>query len=49
MSIGLIGRKVGMTQVFAPDGTMIAVSVVQVTPNQWAPARSSARATGGAP
>jgi large subunit ribosomal protein L3 len=33
MSMGLIGRKVGMTQVFQPDGTMVAVSVVQVTPN----------------
>ncbi len=33
MSIGLIGRKVGMTQVFAPDGTMVAVSVVQIAPN----------------
>lgn len=33
MTIGLIGRKVGMTQVFQPDGTMIAVSVVEVTPN----------------
>lgn len=33
MSIGLIGRKVGMTQVFQPDGTMVAVSVVRVAPN----------------
>jgi large subunit ribosomal protein L3 len=33
MSIGLIGRKVGMTQLFAEDGTMIAVSVLEVTPN----------------
>ena len=33
MSIGLIGRKVGMTQVFQPDGTMVAVSVLQVAPN----------------
>jgi large subunit ribosomal protein L3 len=33
MSIGLIGRKVGMTQVFAEDGTMISVSVVSVEPN----------------
>jgi len=33
MSIGLIGRKVGMTQIFQPDGTMIAVSVVSVEPN----------------
>ncbi|MEW6223545.1 MAG: 50S ribosomal protein L3 [Chloroflexota bacterium] len=32
-TIGLIGRKVGMTQVFLPDGTMVGVSVVQVTPN----------------
>ena len=33
MSIGLIGRKVGMTQVFNADGTMIPVSVVEITPN----------------
>jgi large subunit ribosomal protein L3 len=33
MTIGLIGRKVGMTQIFQPDGTMIAVSVVSVEPN----------------
>src|SRR6476646_5280966 len=31
--IGLIGRKAGMTQVFQPDGTMVAVSVVEVAPN----------------
>jgi len=33
MSIGLIGRKVGMTQIFQSDGTMIPVSVVAVEPN----------------
>lgn len=33
MAIGLIGRKVGMTQVFQKDGTMVAVSVLQVAPN----------------
>ena len=33
VSIGLIGRKVGMTQVFAEDGTMVPVSVVAVEPN----------------
>jgi len=33
MSIGLIGRKVGMTQVFEADGTMVAVSVLAVEPN----------------
>ena len=33
MSIGLIGRKVGMTQVFEDDGTMVPVSVVAIEPN----------------
>ena len=33
MGLGLIGRKVGMTQVFEKDGTMVAVSVLQVAPN----------------
>jgi large subunit ribosomal protein L3 len=33
MAIGLIGRKVGMTQVFAADGTIVPVSVVSVEPN----------------
>lgn len=33
MSIGLIGRKVGMTQVFAEDGTMVPVSVLAIEPN----------------
>ena len=31
--IGILGRKVGMTQVFAEDGTMVPVSVVSVEPN----------------
>jgi large subunit ribosomal protein L3 len=33
MSIGLIGRKVGVTQVFQGDGTMVAVSVLEIEPN----------------
>lgn len=33
MTIGLIGRKVGMTQIFQADGTMVPVSVVSVEPN----------------
>lgn len=33
MTVGLIGRKVGMTQVFEKDGTMVAVSVLEVAPN----------------
>ncbi|TAM63984.1 MAG: 50S ribosomal protein L3 [Chloroflexota bacterium] len=33
MSIGLIGRKAGMTAIFAADGTLVPVSVVAVEPN----------------
>ena len=43
MSIGLIGRKVGMTQVFQPDGTMVAVSVLQVAPNTVTRLRTTER------
>ncbi len=30
---GLMGRKLGMTQVFTTDGTLIPVTVIEVTPN----------------
>jgi large subunit ribosomal protein L3 len=43
MSIGLIGRKRGMTQVFQPDGTMVAVSVLEVAPNTVTRLRTSDR------
>jgi large subunit ribosomal protein L3 len=43
MSIGLIGRKVGMTQVFEDDGTMVAVSVVAIEPNTVTRLRTSDR------
>jgi large subunit ribosomal protein L3 len=43
MSIGLIGRKVGMTQVFQDDGTMVAVSVVAIQPNTVTRLRTPAR------
>jgi large subunit ribosomal protein L3 len=43
MSIGLIGRKVGMTQVFQADGTMVAVSVVAVEPNTVTRLRTTER------
>jgi len=43
MSIGLIGRKRGMTQVFQPDGTMVAVSVLEVVPNMVTRLRTSDR------
>lgn len=30
---GLLGRKLGMTQVFSEDGELIPVTVVEATPN----------------
>ncbi|MCD7892732.1 MAG: 50S ribosomal protein L3 [Erysipelotrichaceae bacterium] len=30
---GILGRKIGMTQVFTTDGTLIPVTVVEATPN----------------
>lgn len=32
-SIGLVGRKCGMTRVFTEEGTSIPVSVIEITPN----------------
>ncbi len=43
MSIGLIGRKVGVTQVFQPDGTMVAVSVLAIQPNTVTRLRTTER------
>lgn len=34
MSIGLIGKKVGMTQVYLNDGSAVAVTVIDVAGNQ---------------
>lgn len=33
MPAGLIGRKLGMTRLFGEDGTVLPVSVIEVTPN----------------
>ena len=33
MNVGVIGRKVGMTTIFAEDGTVVPVSVVAIEPN----------------
>jgi large subunit ribosomal protein L3 len=43
MGIGLIGRKRGMTQLFQPDGTMVAVSVLEVAPNTVTRVRTTER------
>ena len=34
MTIGLIGRKCGMTRVFTPEGNSIPVTVIEVLPNR---------------
>lgn len=34
MSLGLVGRKVGMTRIFAEDGTSIPVTVLEVANNR---------------
>ncbi len=34
MSIGLVGRKVGMSRVFTEDGASVPVTVIQVEPNR---------------
>lgn len=33
MAKGILGKKIGMTQVFTADGTLIPVTVVEVSPN----------------
>ena len=34
MTIGLVGRKSGMTRVFTEDGVSIPVTVVEISPNR---------------
>ena len=34
MAIGVVGRKCGMTRVFAENGASIPVTVIEVTPNR---------------
>ncbi len=43
MSIGLLGRKAGMTQIFAEDGTLVPVSVLHVEPNTVTLVRTAER------
>ncbi len=33
MAKGILGRKIGMTQIFAEDGNLIPVTVIEATPN----------------
>ena len=34
MSLGLVGRKVGMTRIFAEDGRTVPVTVLDVSNNR---------------
>jgi len=34
MALGVVGRKIGMTRVFAADGTVAPVTVLEVSPNR---------------
>lgn len=34
MAIGIVGRKCGMTRVFAEDGSSVPVTVIEATPNR---------------
>ena len=33
MTKGILGRKVGMTQIFTKDGVLVPVTVIEATPN----------------
>ena len=41
MSIGLVGRKSGMTRVFTEEGTSVPVTVVEVQPNRVTQVKTS--------
>src|SRR5687768_18559803 len=43
MAIGVLGRKVGMTEVFMEDGTLVPVSVLAVEANTVTGLRTSER------
>jgi large subunit ribosomal protein L3 len=43
MAIGVIGRKLGMTSVFTPEGESIPVSVVEIQPNTVTALRTDER------
>ncbi|HOV38138.1 MAG TPA: 50S ribosomal protein L3, partial [Spirochaetales bacterium] len=43
--VGIIGKKVGMTQVFDEKGILIPVTVIQIEPN-WIVAKRTAEKNG---
>ncbi len=40
MSIGLVGKKIGMTRIFSEDGASTPVTVIEVTPNRISQVRT---------
>jgi large subunit ribosomal protein L3 len=42
MSLGLVGRKIGMTRVFAEDGASIPVTVLDVSNNRVSQVKTTA-------
>ncbi len=43
MGIGVVGRKCGMTRVFAEDGTSVPVTVIEVEPNRVTQVKTAQR------
>lgn len=43
MTIGLVGRKCGMTQIFTEDGISIPVSVIEIDPNRVTQVKTNER------
>ncbi len=41
MSIGLVGRKCGMTRIFTPEGESIPVTLIEATPNRITQVKTS--------
>ena len=41
MIVGLVGRKCGMTRIFADDGNSIAVTVISIEPNRITQVKTS--------
>ena len=41
MTIGIVGRKTGMTRIFTADGVSIPVTVVEATPNRVTQVKTS--------
>ena len=35
MAKGILGKKIGMTQIFTDAGTLIPVTVIEVTPKDY--------------